>query len=147
MIWPIVSVVPAPNEDLPQTVRDDYLEAASILQSSPRGAAALLRLAVQKLCIELGGTGKNIDSDIGTLVAGGLDPRVQMALDVVRVVGNNAVHPGTIDLRDDTDTAGRLFGLINMIAEIMITQKKHLDAMFSSLPSGALAAIQRRDKR
>src|SRR5690606_23193447 len=48
MVWPVVSVVAPPNEDLPQGIREDYLEAAAILQHSPRGAAALLRLAVQK---------------------------------------------------------------------------------------------------
>lgn len=147
LIWPVTSTAVEPNEDLPDSARQDYLEAAAILNMSPRGAAALLRLAVQKLCLELGGKGKSIDTDIAALVANGLDQRVQQALDVVRVVGNNAVHPGEIDIRDDRETAGRLFGLVNLIADIMITQKKQLDAMFRSLPSGALAAIEKRDKK
>ena len=52
---------------------------------------------LQKLCKVLGQSGNNINEDIKALVESGLDPRVQKALDAVRVVGNNAVHPGQMD--------------------------------------------------
>jgi hypothetical protein len=39
------------NEDMPPDARADFEEAASIVDASPRGAAALLRLSIQKLCI------------------------------------------------------------------------------------------------
>jgi len=145
LAWPVIGTAPAANVDLPPDVRADYEEAGTILQLSPRGAAALLRLAIQKLCKELGEKGKNIDADIAALVKNGLDVRVQQALDVVRVIGNNAVHPGQIDLRDDRATAEKLFGLVNLIAEIMITQPKHVAAMYASLPESALDAISKRD--
>jgi hypothetical protein len=95
--------------------------------------------------MHLGEKGKKIDDDIASLVKKGLDSRVQQALDVVRVIGNNAVHPGQIDLSDDRATAEKLFGLVNLIAEIMISQPKHVRSMFDSLPKAALEAIQRRD--
>jgi hypothetical protein len=38
-----------PNEDIPPDVLVDFREASSIVSRSPRGAAALLRLAIQKL--------------------------------------------------------------------------------------------------
>ncbi len=123
-----------PNEDLPPDILADYQEARSIVTLSPRGAAALLRLAIQKLCSHLGESGKNLNADIASLVEKGLSPIVQKSLDVVRVVGNEAVHPGTLDLRDDQDTASKLFRLINIIAERMISHTKHIDAMYESFP-------------
>ncbi len=147
MIWPVRGNAPPANPDLPAAIRADYDEAATIADLSPRGAAALLRLAPQKLCASLGGKGENINDDIAHLVTGGLDMRVQQALDVVRVVGNNAVHPGQIDLKDDRATVGKLFALINLIAEIMISQPKHVSEMFEGLPEGAKAAIAKRDRK
>ncbi len=104
----------------------------------------MLRLAIQKLCIHLGQPGKNINNDIKALVQGGLDPRVQKALDVVRVIGNNAVHPGEIDV-DDLETAETLFRLVNLIAEKMITEPKHLDDVYNDLPAAVREAIEKRD--
>lgn len=145
LAWPASVDAPLPNPDLSDEVRFDFEEAGRILNLSPRGAAALLRLAIQKLCKELGQKGENINADIAALVEKGLDVRVKQALDVVRVIGNQAVHPGQIDLRDDRSTAEKLFGLVNLIADIMITQPKHIAAMFNSLPEGAKRAIERRD--
>lgn len=82
---------------------------------------------------------------ITALVKKGLDVRVQRALDVVRVIGNNAVHPGHIDLRDDRAAAEKLFGLVNLIAERMISQPKHVQELYESLPEGARKAIEKRN--
>ncbi len=131
---------------MPDDIKADYEEARDILSQSPRGAAALLRLCIQKLCKHLGKPGTNINDDIGALVKDGLSPKVQKSLDIVRVVGNNAVHPGQIDLRDDLQTANMLFGLVNLIADVMITQPKHVDELFNSVvPDSQKDAIARRD--
>jgi len=145
MIYPEASNAPLPSEDLPPDVKEDFREARNVVNASPRSAAALLRLALQKLMIELGEEGKNLDDDIGNLVKKGLPEKIQKALDVVRVIGNNAVHPGQIDLRDDVGTAIVLFELLNMIVESQIAQPKRVDEMFGRLPEGAKKHIKKRD--
>jgi Domain of unknown function (DUF4145) len=97
--------------------------------------------------VELKQKGENLNDDIGALVAAGLETGVQKALDVVRVVGNNAVHPGQIDLKDDRAIALTLFQLVNLIIERCISLPKKLDAMYAGLPPGALKAIDTRDKK
>jgi hypothetical protein len=146
MVYPNSSVAPLPSEDIPKNVKDDFLEARNIVNSSPRAAAALLRLAIQKLMPHLGKTKGKIDDDIADLVKDGMPATIQKALDTVRVIGNNAVHPGEIDLKDDTETAVALFGLVNMIVDAMITQPKEVEQLFGKLPQGAKEAIQKRDK-
>jgi hypothetical protein len=93
MIYPDVDGGPAPNPDLPEGIRRDYVEAQSIIGRSPRGAAALLRLCIQKLCRHLGEKGKDLNTDIASLVKKGLPPAVQQALDAVRVIGNEGCAP------------------------------------------------------
>ncbi|QXE17642.1 DUF4145 domain-containing protein [Clostridium sp. 001] len=86
-----------------------------------------------------------MNEDIGSLVKKGLDSKVQKALDTVRVIGNNAVHPGTIDLNDNKDIAYSLFGLLNFIVQQMITQPKEIENLFKTLPDNAKLAINKRD--
>jgi Domain of unknown function (DUF4145) len=145
MIFPSNNNVPLPNIDLPQDIKDDYKEASDILAKSPRGASAILRLTIQKLCKHLGESGDNINADIANLVKKGLPERIQKALDIVRVVGNNAVHPGHIEMKDNHDLAFALFGLINVIADSMISQPKKIEEMFNALPENLINGIKKRD--
>ena len=145
LVHPHQRLGPAPNVDLPADIRADVEEARATLNVSPRGAAALLRLSVQKLCAHLGESGKNIDADIASLVKKGLNPLIQKSLDIVRVVGNESVHPGTLDLRDDQATAIQLVGLVNAIAEQMISHPKAVQSMYGMLPEAKRAAIEARD--
>lgn len=146
MIYPYSGTAPLTNPDLPDDIKDDYTEARNIIELSPRGAVALLRLAIQKLCVYLGEPGKNINTDIGNLVAKGLPTKMQKALDSVRVVGNNAVHPGVIDLKDDIETARKLFAFVNIIADVMITQPNEIDKFYDeTVPENLKEAINKRD--
>lgn len=143
-VFPNRGNAPQANPDMPEEVAEDFEEAAAIYMTSPRGAAALLRLALQKLMIHLGQPGKKINDDIKALVAKGLPLQVQQALDIVRVTGNNAVHPGMLDA-NDVETAEQLFPLLNVIVEYQISLPARLTEMFDALPEGAKAGIQERD--
>lgn len=145
LIVPATSTVEMPSVDLPESCRGEYLEAREIVGTSPRGAAALLRLCIQKLLTQLGKSGKNINEDIAELVKEGLPLLVQQSLDICRVVGNNAVHPGEIDLQDTPEVAHSLFKLINLIVHDRISRPKEVQALYDALPNGAREAIQRRD--
>jgi hypothetical protein len=61
------------------------------------------------------------------------------------VIGNEAVHPGTLDLKDDLDTATKLFGLVNITAEQMISNPKHVKEIYAKLPESKRNAIDKRD--
>jgi len=146
IIYPNSKLMILPNEDIPSTVRSLFEEAREIVEKSPKGAAALLRLGIQHLCKELGESGKNIDKDIASLVSKGLNPTVQQALDVVRVIGNESVHPGEIDLNDNKDMAVQLFGLVNLICDQMITHPNNVKKLYEGLPKNKLEGIKSRDK-
>ncbi|MEN6351397.1 MAG: DUF4145 domain-containing protein [Syntrophomonas sp.] len=145
LIIPDSSTAPMPHDDLPEDCKLDYMEARSIVGRSPRGVAALLRLCLQKLMVDLGEPGKDINKDIASLVKQGLPDEIQQALDIVRVIGNEAVHPGELDLKDDNETALQLFELINFIVEERITRRKKITTLFKKLPEAKLEGIQKRD--
>ena len=148
MMYPMTGIVELPNIDMPNDVREDYNEARQIVNISPRGAAALLRLALQKLCIHLGEKGKNINEDIKSLVKKGLHESIQQALDSVRVVGNHAVHPGHIDLKDDYETAYKLFGFVNIICQVLITEPKRIQQFYEyTIPENLREEIAKRDRK
>jgi hypothetical protein len=147
LFYPQMYVAPLPATDMPEDVKEDYEEARSIFSQSSRGAAALLRLAIQKLVIALGESGDNLNESIGNLVKKGLRADIQKALDVVRVVGNNAVHPGVLDVKDNPDMALSLFKLTNLIVEDMITKPKEVAELYEALPDGAKDAIAKRDNK
>ena len=145
MVWPDNADVDLPNQDLDDDIKTDYLEASSILNKSPRGAAALLRLSIQKLCKALELPGENLNADIAKLVERGLTPTIQQALDSVRVIGNEAVHPGTMNIKDDVETARALFDLVNVIADTLITTPKRVESIYQSIPQSKRDAVKQRD--
>lgn len=145
-IYPdIVAEEADPN--MPEEVKQLYNEAGLIYNKSPRAACALLRLAIDRLCNELGETDRDINKNIAELVKKGLPLSIQQALDVVRVVGNKAVHPGQIAFDvDDNGTAIMLMHLLNIIVTRMISEPKEIDSLYQKLPDSVKASIERRDK-
>jgi hypothetical protein len=133
IIYPKHIIVDTPNEDMNDDIKELYLEAAKIFADSPKGATAILRLALQKLLVQMGKDGKNINKNIKELVSDGLNPKMQQALDILRVIGNNAVHPGQIDVDDNKDVALKLFKILNMIADDMITKPKEMENLYNDI--------------
>ena len=148
MLYPDFGSAPLPSEDMPENVKKDYEEAAQIFIKSPRGAAALLRLGLQKLCIHLGEEGKNINTDIRSLVKKEvLSGQVIKVADTLRIIGNNAVHPGQIVDEDFDKVAGKMFDLINFIVKKAITEPKELDELYQLMPENARNAAEAQDKK
>ena len=148
MLYPDFGSAPLPAEDMPEDVKKDYEEAARIFIKSPRGAAALLRLGLQKLCIHLGEKGKNINDDIRSLVEKKvLSGQVIKVADTLRITGNNAVHPGQISDEDFDRAAAKMFDLINFIVKKAITEPKELDELYQLMPENARNAAEEKDKK
>ena len=147
MIYPPHTSPPA-NSDLPNSVKEVYEEAASIANLSPRAACALLRVAIEILLKDRGHLGEQdtLFNSIGKLVKAGLDENIQKSLDALRVVGNNAVHTGQIDINESIDVQA-LFRLINLIANKLITEPKELNEIYNLLPDTAKEAIEKRDEK
>ena len=147
MIYPANSNLPEPNDDLPDDIKKIYIEAKNVYNQSPRAACALLRLAIEKLCVFLGGKGDNLNNDIAELVKKGLASDIQRALDIVRVTGNDAVHPGQINIEDNLEMSTALFSLVNIIAEKLISDPKRIEELYSKLPQEKIEQIKKRDNR
>jgi Domain of unknown function (DUF4145) len=147
LLFPLTIYSHEPHADMPINIRSDFTEASNIVNNSPRGACALLRLCVQKLLIEFGYKGKRINDDIATMVKDGVAIELQQAFDIVRLIGNDAVHPGEIDLKDDVATANKLFTIVNYIVEEKIGKSKRIAEIYGSLPTRKIEEIERRDGR
>lgn len=148
MMYPDNGYTTIPEQDMPIEVRIDYIEAARIISKSPRGAAALLRLALQKLCKHLGQDGENINKDIRNLAANStLPPSVIKVADIVRITGNNAVHPGEMSNEDVDFIASKMFGLLNFIVKKAISEPKELEALYALTPENPRKDAERKDAK
>lgn len=147
VVHPLTHLAPLPNLDMPEDVMKIYIEARKVSTLSPTASTALLRLALEKLLPQVGAKKAKIDTMIGDLVSQGLPKEVEKALDSLRVIGNEAVHPGTIDLQDNKDISIALFKLLNVVVDRMITQKREIDEIYSLIPKNKLKGIEDRNNR
>ncbi len=132
MIYPSSAELPLPRMEMPEDVRQIYLEARRTLGASPRAASALLRLAIQGLISHLGET-QDIAESLESLKRRGLDEKIQVALRRVRMVGEEAIEPGMIDPRDGEETAKVLFDILNLIVDALMVQPRRVDEMLGKL--------------
>ena len=133
LVWPRSEGCPEPKLHAPPNVRRESEEASQTLEASPRGAAALLRMAIEKLCKELGVSGESLKDDIAFFVREDVDARVQKVLDAAQIIESNAIRPGQIGPGGDRATAETLSGLVNLICEKLIMEPRHLQAVYTKL--------------
>lgn len=148
MIWPKESAAPLPHEALPEELKELHSEARAVLTDSPRAAAALLRLLMEKLLQDTTGTTNRLNDQIGLLVERGtFDQRLQETADTIRVSGNKAVHPAEIQSQGDTaEVALAMFELVNFLVEDLIARPGRIAHLYqSTVTGGVLDAISRRD--
>jgi len=120
---------------MPAAVLEDYEEARSVAGLSPRSAAALLRLALEKLCSHLGYNEGNLSKSIQALVAKEqLPPVMDKMLTNAWLIGNNAAHDdATISVTDDPLTVALMFELINIIVQRTIVLPTRINATNNAL--------------
>ncbi len=124
IVYPVKALkLPPAHSLMPDHVKELYEEARQVFPISRRSSAALLRLVIQELCIVLGGDGKNLNNDIEKLLDQ-IPDYIQQALDIIRVVGNSAVHPGDVNINDDNDIVEIMFDLVNEIVDAKIAKPK-----------------------
>jgi hypothetical protein len=91
LIWPRSGRAAPP--EVPESLRSDFAEAASILDLSPQASAALSRRIVQQVLTDhLNATGGDLEKQIDSVV-NGLPTHVGGQLHALRMVGNFAAHP------------------------------------------------------
>ncbi len=144
MQFPVGGNAPPPHGDMPESVLGIYREAACVFQYSPRAGAVLLRLALEHLMQELGAEGKTINDQIGDLVIKGLSPVIQQSLDSLRILGNEGVHIGSINVNADTCLC--LFNFINLIVKEMIGDPGQVQAVYATLPKEKRDGVENRDR-
>lgn len=115
LAWPELPSIP-PTEHMPDNVRIAYVEAQAVIGRSPQCACAMLRLALERLCVQLGGEGNSLRAKILSL---NLSPDMEKLCDACRIVGNDAVHEGMLFVKDtDTDElAMTLSRFVNWITD------------------------------
>ena len=146
MIYPLTGTTPDPNKDMPDKIMEIFNEARNISNISPRASVALLRLCVEQLVNQLDKGKGSLNDKIKRLVEKELSKEVQQALDLVRVSGNNAIHPGEISLDDNNEHIEMLFKTINIIVERTISSKNQIQDAYNKLPSKDIKSIQDRDQ-
>lgn len=132
--------------DMPPEVQRDFEEAASIAAASPRASAALLRMCIEGLCKTI--TGKDdFYAAVTELEEQGIPDEIVVAMDVVRLTGNEALHAGKLYGSDDEKTVGILFRLAGLIVNWAITERTALKDLIDKIPPGKLEKIKERREK
>jgi hypothetical protein len=147
LIYPNMITVPPAHPDMPLNVKELYDEARLVSSLSPRSAATLLRISLEKLTENLGEATGSLNTRISRLNTKGLPETVIKGLDIVRIYGNDSAHSNKMDTdnHDTPEIVDKLFWMVNYIVEKVITEPDEIRNMFEQLPESKVKAIENRD--
>ena len=139
MLIPDAAVGERPHPDMPDEVKAIYEEARAIAAKSPSAAAALIRKSIEVLCRRLLSIPReekiSLYRLVGKLKQEGVKQKTIDGLEAVRVVGNNSVHPGVIDLEGkEEQLLDALFACVNRIVEDTIGERKEQEEFLRKIP-------------
>ena len=134
-------------EYIPQQIRQDYEEATSILNDSPKAAATLYRRCLQGMIRDFWGIVKNKLADAIKELNGKVSAAQWNAIDGLRKIGNIGAHMENdvnmiIDI--DEDEAEKLGKLIELLMEKWYIARHDEEALLQDI--SAISA-QKQDER
>ncbi len=121
---------PQPHEDMPEHIRNTYIEAGSVLHLSLGASAALSRLTLENLLAHIGYDQGTLFNRIEKICANqDISSILRKKLDIVRLIGNKGTHVGSISFTEKPDTPILLLTIINDIVDDLITKPKSLASL------------------
>ena len=117
-------VYPTKLDKTPELVDEDVEEAAVVLNKSPRGATALMRLCIQKLVPLLEENGKELNQRVSSLVRKGLEMEIQQAMDVLEVLRSDSAQLNPLESQADRETALRFLDSLKEVLERRMSQNR-----------------------
>lgn len=80
--------------NVPDNLKEDYIEACKVLQLSPKASATLSRRCLQGILRDQGIVKRSLSQEIDEVIEnGGLPDQLKDIVDAVRNVGNFSAHP------------------------------------------------------
>ena len=120
-------VFPYNVEKTPDLVEEDLEEAAAVLNKSPRGATALMRVCIQKLVPLLQKDGKYLNDYISSLVSKALEVEIQQSMEVLQVLRNDPGQPSNLETKENKEMALRFVDSLKAILERRMLQNRDED--------------------
>lgn len=142
ILLPRKMTVPAPSKDVPQRIRDIYIEAGKVHIDSPRASGALMRLALELLLQDYYKNDLKLNENVNKLKETKIPDELIKALTILRVNGNDIMHTGEIAIFENKEDALYLFYLFNMIVEELITRPKKLDESYNRIPESKRKQVE-----
>lgn len=131
--------IPQPNNDMPEGIKNLYNEAALIFDLSPRSAAVLLRLCVQRLLQACGYKG-SIHKMLKDAKEIGTDMDLITMMDACREIGNYSAHEEPELSQEKIKNTRLLFKALNIIVRHYQTWEKDKKEVASQLaPTSSLS--------